>query len=142
MFKSLANSRKIVVIRHGQAEHNILNCFNSKLDSPTSNLTPIGNSQVLQAAEKLTSDGFSSFDHVFVSPLARTLQTLTILAGQISIREIHVDKNLIENQAGIWEGKRMDHYPHDPWNITHGDFEENEEDLRSRLKIFCSEVSS
>jgi broad specificity phosphatase PhoE len=65
---------EITLVRHGQSEHNAgLTDF---LDSP---LTPLGQEQAERTAQKLQND---SITRGFVSPLLRTLQTMSPIARE------------------------------------------------------------
>lgn len=108
----MSAERKLIVIRHGEADNNIEKVYNSRPDNANYkpyNLTDAGIQTVKKTAKELLADGFndSNIIAVFVSPLPRTQQTADILVkkGLVSKDKIHLDKRLIEWNAGDLEGK-------------------------------------
>lgn len=103
---------KVIIIRHGEAENNVQNIYNSNPSSPKYKpiaLTDKGKQEAQETANKLLKEGFNdkNIAAVFVSPLPRTVQTAQILAdsGLFSKDKIKIDPKLIEEQAGDLEGK-------------------------------------
>ena len=110
-------------MRHGEAEHNIENRYNSTPGHPAykiRHLTPLGRQQARLSAEGLLELGVSGENicHVLVSPLPRTQQTANIVAGKLQIASFKkktVDE-LIENQIGDREGHQLSEFGDaDPW---------------------------
>ena len=104
--------QKLIVMRHGEAENNVQNVYNSSPTSPhyrVMSLTEKGKHQVQETAAKLKGKGFNNqnIEAVYVSPLPRTRQTAELLAetGLFSKDKIIVDGRLAETQAGELEGK-------------------------------------
>ena len=88
---------KIIFVRHGEAEHNVLKMSSSALDKHP--LTELGNAQAKQAAKQLVKE---NIDVVYVSPVLRARQTaehFTNKSGHTAI----VDNRLIEITSGQWE---------------------------------------
>lgn len=88
---------KIIFVRHGEAEHNVLKMSSSALDKHP--LTELGNAQAKQAAKQLAKE---NIDVVYVSPVLRARQTaehFTNKSGHTAI----VDNRLIEITSGRWE---------------------------------------
>jgi len=111
---------KFIVMRHGEATHNVKNVYNSNPDHPNyqpMNLTKRGKYQAKFAAKKMSNLGLNdeNIARVYVSPLPRTRQTADVLAneGLFSKNKIVVDRRLIEIQMGELEGKPRKNIPHD-----------------------------
>lgn len=113
----------IILMRHGEAGHNVENRYNSSPDHPAykpRNLTELGREQARLSADALLSQGISSDNVclVLVSPLPRTQETANIVNGKLQIasfRKKTVD-GLIENQVGDREGQLLSDYKDkDPW---------------------------
>lgn len=101
----------LIIIRHGEGDHNVWETFNSNPQHPhykPSHLTENGVTQVKKTAELLLNYGFDNRNiaAVYVSPLPRTMETAQLIAqvGVFSPDKIHIDKRLIEHQAGDHEG--------------------------------------
>ena len=98
-----ALEQKVVVMRHGQSEHNVLGVYNSNPEAPKytfSNLTKTGIKQVKTTAKRLLHEGVnkSNVDLLIVSPFPRTLQTAQILVdvGLVNKDNIIVEEGLSE----------------------------------------------
>lgn len=105
---------QLILMRHGQAEHNVLCVYNSDEASPgyfISHLTELGKEQVCQAAQKLLCLGFnnSNIEKVYVSPLPRTIETAKQLAAcnLFSEDKITLEPLLRECNFGTLEGKKI-----------------------------------
>jgi len=85
---------KYVVIRHGQAENNILGILSSTADAPH-HLTEKGKAQVADAATELMG---TEFDLVFISPFVRTKETADILQEKLGFSKdkMHIDVRIRE----------------------------------------------
>lgn len=136
-----ASAKNIIIVRHGESEHNVLDIYNSNPRHPQyqpSHLTPEGIRKTIETSHQLIDQGFnpSTIDAVYVSPLPRTQETAHILAreGLFSIENIIVDARLLELQVGDLEGKPIIR----PWDNSLGDKYHTEPDqmIRKRLKNF------
>lgn len=106
-----APDHQIIIMRHGEAEHNLTNTYNSNPFSPlytVSNLTSLGEEEVRHVAKKLEKLGFNAdnISQVYVSPLPRVLQTSDILAesGLYPRSKVTLDLRLTETQFAGLEG--------------------------------------
>ncbi len=98
-------SNNYFLIRHGEAENNVLSVNSSALDSKHK-LTPKGIEQVKKSAEILKK---KSIDLIFYSPLRRTHETGEILRDLLSVspENFIVDDRLREEGAGKYEGQKV-----------------------------------
>lgn len=109
----------LILMRHGEAEHNIQDVYNSNPKAPNyvpSHLTTEGKSQILETAQELLSQGFNqdTIGQVYVSPLPRAQETARILveANVILEEAMIIDDRLTEIQVGELEGLPIIR----PWN--------------------------
>ena len=84
------------LVRHGQAEHNVLKGFSKAFSSKDTSLTDAGETQASNSGVKLTSEiikndpEYKYPDFLFASDLKRTRQTLLkIMKGMPSLKEKH-----------------------------------------------------
>ena len=56
---------------------------------------------------KIVASKIPSNSTCFVSPLKRAVQTSNALAKYVDFRELIIDKNLEEQNFGVWEGKKV-----------------------------------
>lgn len=89
---------KVYLVRHGQTEWNKLGVFQGQLDSP---LTCVGEQQAMSAAQLLKRRGV---EHVFTSPLSRSLRTATIISETLNV-PVKVVPEFKEMNFGIFQGK-------------------------------------
>jgi broad specificity phosphatase PhoE len=143
--------RHLIIIRHGQGEHNLTHEYNTNPKHPhykEAHLTDKGQEQVKQTAEVLLNYGFDnrSIAAVYVSPLPRTVETAEILAeiGVFDKEKIHLEPRLIETQAGDREGLNKDKFTKDSRFVGiqeaksyHG---ESNEDVRKRAIAIYDDV--
>ena len=110
-------------MRHGEAEHNVENRYNSAPGHPAykaRHLTLSGREQARQSADELQIKGITdeSICRILVSPLPRAQETANIVAGKLQVpgfRKKTAD-DLIENQAGAREEQRItDYNDRDDW---------------------------
>jgi len=94
---------KIIVLRHGQALHNIEDTLSSDLAEKWS-LTDFGKIQAHQAALKLKQEE-KIIHFIFSSPFPRTKQTAKIISQEVGIQDIQIDDRLREPFFGEMEGK-------------------------------------
>ena len=92
---SLAMTR-LLVVRHGQSEWNAIGRWQGRADPP---LTDEGRRQAAEAAKVL-----GTFDAVVASPLVRAVETASVLAGHLGIGPVLTDPDLMERDAGEWQG--------------------------------------
>ncbi|QQS16114.1 MAG: histidine phosphatase family protein [Candidatus Moraniibacteriota bacterium] len=88
------------LVRHGEAEHNILDVASSYPEERAYHLTEEGRRQVLARAEELARE---SVDVIFFSPLTRTRETAEIIAEKIGAPRME-DLRLREPGYGLFEG--------------------------------------
>lgn len=92
----------IYVTRHGQDLDNSKGILNGRRDSP---LTDVGRKQAEILANKISD--FIKLDHIYCSPLERTLETARIIANkQKKIEPVILDA-LIEREFGVMTGKKL-----------------------------------
>lgn len=138
---------KIIFVRHGQAEHNVLEMSSSALDKHP--LTDLGVGQAKEAAKKLENE---NVDVVISSPILRARQTAEEYL-KISGKEMILDKRLGEIESGNWEEKTQhdpsikaerDAYKNMPteerYLMKRGKTGESWEDLEKRVKDFLEET--
>lgn len=88
---------KVIIIRHCQAEGNLKRFFQGRIDTE---ITETGRKQIGQVMELLNAE---NIDEIYCSSLNRARRT----ADGINIYHelpIHIDDDLIEINAGDWEG--------------------------------------
>ncbi len=90
---------KIFLVRHGQDEDNANGILNGRRDK---DLTELGEQQAITVAEKLKDNNISI---IYSSPLKRAYKTAKIIAKELGVSEILVDKDLIERDFGLLTGK-------------------------------------
>lgn len=136
---------EIVFIRHGQTDVNKDNRLQgAKVDAE---LNEIGRKFAKKSAEHFDP---SSFDHVFVSPLKRAVETAEIFTkGQ---KNLVRDKRLLEFDFGEWDGKKLseiqEKYPDavDPWGTVNKNYVkyapngESYEEFEARCASFLDEM--
>jgi broad specificity phosphatase PhoE len=96
---------KIYFIRHGETLANRGGLIFGHLDVE---LTKKGIIQANNAAIKLLKllkKKNEKIDHIFSSPLKRAKDTAKIVSKKLNIKNIVIEKNLIEKSEGVWEGK-------------------------------------
>ena len=107
--------RKIIFLRHGEAQHNLEGCAILQEDNPNrkpdnlSELTPRGREQARAAGHRLRRllGGAGTISAV-VSPFERTQQTLYALQrnlGDVRVRRVHVDPRVREQEFGNFQEK-------------------------------------
>lgn len=87
---------RLLVVRHGQSEWNAVGRWQGRADPP---LTTEGRRQAAAAARAL-----GTFDGVVSSPLQRAAETAAILAEYLGIGPVLTDPDLMERDAGEWQG--------------------------------------
>ena len=101
--KKTGGRNNFFVIRHGEADSNVLGIISSDPKNPH-HLTERGKAQVKEAAEKLKT---KKIDLIFVSPFVRTQETAKIIAGILNLapEKIIIDDRLHEVYTGELDGK-------------------------------------
>lgn len=98
--KTKKSGNKYFVMRHGEAENNVLNICSSNPDN-THHLTEKGKKQVMGATEILAK---KNINFIFASPFLRTQETTKIVSGALhfSSEKIKTDSRLMEINEGIF----------------------------------------
>lgn len=101
----------LLLIRHGQSEANLSNCFAGHLDAP---LTELGRQQAACTAAFVA--GAYSVDVVYASDLSRAFATGEAVSEKVGVA-IRPEIGLREIEAGQWEGvpfsQLQETYPED-----------------------------
>lgn len=95
----------IFLVRHGQDTDSAKNILNGRRNTK---LTVLGKEQAKTVANKLKDDNIQV---IYSSPLKRTLQTARIIAKELNIEEVIIEKGLIEREFGILTGKPLTDIP-------------------------------
>lgn len=110
--KSVRKSgNKYFVMRHGEAEQNVLGILNSKSEINHYHLTQKGEKQALVVA-KTFRRAQGKIDLIFSSDLLRAKETAEIIADNLKIsrNKIIFDKKINEVSFGIFDGKTSKEY--------------------------------
>ncbi len=123
---------RILVIRHGQSEGDILNRIEGRADY---NLTDLGVKQAHLMAEWVAEQ--YKIDRIFASPLKRASQVAKILSKRISV-DITYDDDLMEWNTGLISGLKKEEarekYPHPEVKYPHTSVYEQESDIQLRMR--------
>lgn len=128
---------KLFVVRHAQAEHNILDISNDST-SVVANLTEKGKQQAKNLADRING---IHFDAVYTSKMDRTIQTANILRPDT---EVMKDERINDIRTGM-QGLPFSEFrkaladSDDPWN-THFGNGESFEDEKARTVSFLEDV--
>lgn len=135
-------SRQLILVRHGQTEHNVAGIAQGWGDSA---LSPSGRAQVLRLAERLEAMQPTA---LYSSPLGRAKATALAIADRIGLPVLELE-GLREMNYGSWEGRsfldvrREDEDAYQRW-INDGDARcptgESHNDVRRRLEAAFAEV--
>ena len=87
---------RLLVVRHGQSEWNATGRWQGRADPA---LTDEGRRQ-----SKVAGGALGTFDAVVASPLLRAAETATIIAERLGIGPVLTDPDLVERDAGEWQG--------------------------------------
>lgn len=100
------NINRVILIRHGQSEWNLLNKFTGWNDV---NLSLLGRKEAKKAADLIKKNGFV-FDCAFTSMLKRAIHTLWIVLESLNLSWIPVKKlwQLNERHYGALQGMNKD----------------------------------
>ena len=101
--KKTGGRNNFYVIRHGEAENNVLGIISSDPKRPH-HLTEKGIAQVKESAEKLKN---KKIDLIYVSPFVRTQETAKIISGILNLDQSQVitDDRIHEVYGGELDGK-------------------------------------
>ena len=106
-----------LLIRHGEAGHNVKGTFNSQIEHPAYTVEPLsekGREQAKTTALSLIERGVSAANvcRVLISPMPRTQETAAIICQELNIsedRKLTVD-GLVESGVGDREGRFYSEY--------------------------------
>ncbi|MBU1557439.1 class I tRNA ligase family protein [Patescibacteria group bacterium] len=106
--KKTRSTNNIFVMRHGEADNNILNVVSSKSENPH-HLTEKGKGQVEGAISGLKE---KKIDLIISSPFVRTKETAELVAGGLGIdkSEIIFEERIEEVRLGDFEGRKNEEY--------------------------------
>lgn len=105
--KTKKSGNKYFVMRHGEAENNVLNISSTNLDNKH-NLTEKGIKQVEESTQSLLD---KKIDLIFYSPFLRTRQTMEIVSKKLNFSKENIfsDLRLVEiNEGPMFVGKSME----------------------------------
>lgn len=122
---------KLLLTRHGQAEDNVNGITMGQRDSV---LTPRG---ILQAKNKAAElkKLFQKIDYIYTSDLGRCLQTTQIIADELGIQNIIIDKSLREISFGSYEGLPYGAIPSKKGDYIKTQFPEGESNEIMSLRV-------
>jgi len=136
---SESSGNKYFVMRHGQAESNLLGVTSSNHKN-NHHLTDKGKKEVEDALKKL-----KNIDLIFSSDFVRTKETAEMTAKHLEIKKVIYDERLREVNTGTFEGKAVKEY-HAYFSSTEEKFikptpkGENLTDLKNRITEFIYEI--
>jgi len=105
--KTKKSGNKYFVMRHGEAENNVLDVYSS--DPKINHLTEQGRNEVLKTAQELQNKEITK---IYASPFLRTRETAEIVAEKIGFpkNKIVYDNRLRELEFGDFSGKSSKEY--------------------------------
>lgn len=108
----------IILFRHGQCQHNIVNWISCGLDSK-SELTELGRQVVKESAQELKNNYPDKKFKIYSSPLLRTRQTAMVICNVLGIdaSEIICDERIKEAQYGDYDEGPVANLPHDVYDM-------------------------
>ena len=133
---------KIYLVRHGEAEHNVLSIGSSLPEITERHLTEKGKDQIREVAEFLRDKSVSA---IISSPLLRTRETAAIISKSAGV-PVDIDDRLHETGLGIFNEKPIqlffDKYPKPEMRLSpdRADGVESFIDMRGRLQRFLSDL--
>ena len=144
-FKKYSHTKNTYyVIRHGESEGNVKGILSTDMKI-VHHLTDKGREQAASATENLKG---IEFDHVFVSPFARTQETYEVLASKLGWdkSKMITDDRIRELGGGIWNGRLISDFLAE---FEHSDrFEnapeggENYTDIKKRMGDFLYDIEN
>ena len=134
---------KLLIFRHGQADHNVTRTFDSSLNSKA-HLTSLGVENLLvniRAAKDVCEKNNIGFTAIYSSPLLRTVETSLLIHQELKMSDniqIILDLRLRELMMGKWDKKSSVDYPGKNWDFSRNSEwgGESEDDVRYRIKHF------
>lgn len=140
--ESMAQTMRLYLVRHGEAEHNVLGVGSSLPEITERHLTERGKNQIRSVAESLKGKSIAA---IVSSPLVRTRETAAIISEVIGV-PVDIDDRLHETTLGIFNEKSIrlffDKYPNPEMRIS-PDREDGVEgfiDMRGRLERFLDDL--
>ena len=143
------SSCKLIIVRHGQSEHNRDDIVSGHVDPQ---LTELGRQQALETKTKLAS---YHFDEVYSSDLQRAIDTASLIFGDIVPKD-HQLSDLRERHFGVMEGKPNQHFKNilkqneqlvsslsesERWRHAHVDGYESNYELAERFMAALSKIA-
>lgn len=95
---------RLLFVRHGQSEWNALGRWQGQADPPLSDL---GRTQARLAAASISAASTrvaAPVIGIVTSTLVRALETATIISDKLGVHPIHLERDLVERDAGEWSG--------------------------------------
>lgn len=133
-----------LLVRHGEAEQNVLNVLSSLPETKERHLTARGREQIAALAEQLRKNS-EPIAMIFHSPLTRTRETAEILAEKTGA-PLREDARLRETDFGVFSGRDV-HIFHEKYpkktDRLETDGTDGVEDFareRERLLGFCRDA--
>lgn len=133
----------LFLVRHGEAEHNVLGVGSSQPEVTERHLTEKGKAQIREVAEMLAKRKINA---IVSSPLVRTRETAAIISEVTGV-PVLIDDRLHETGLGIFNERPIElffkKYPEPETRIV-PDEEDGVEsflDMRSRLTSFLRDLS-
>lgn len=99
-------NNQYLIMRHGEADSNVLNIVSSSPEKAEIGLTKKGEAQALKAAKELKK---KKLDLIFSSPLKRTADTAKIIADHCGAKLL-TDERLTEYGFGSMNGKPVEEF--------------------------------
>ena len=135
---------KIFLVRHGEAEQNVLRILSSMSNGAQHGLTERGREQIRHVAAGLQME---SIEMIFASPLRRTVETAEIISQSLGLWYA-LDDRLRETDFGQYAGGPVETfwrtYPRESDRIETGisDGVESFRSVRTRVSEFWQETST
>jgi isoleucyl-tRNA synthetase len=137
-----SSGNRYILMRHGEAEQNVLNIIDSWPEKKKYHLTVKGRAEVEKAARALKSE---EIDLCFSSDLTRAKETAEILKKILGLKSVKLDPHLREINAGDVNGRPVGDY-HAFFRFTQDKFTtapaggETLADVRKRAWDFVQEM--
>ncbi len=138
----MAQTMRLYLVRHGEAEHNVLGVGSSLPEITERHLTEWGKEQIRLVAESLRDKHIAA---IVSSPILRTRETAAIISEVIGV-PVDIDDRLHETNLGIFNEKPIrlffDKYPNPEMRISPDgkDGVESFIDMRGRLERFLDDL--
>ena len=133
----------LYLVRHGEAEHNVLGVGSSLPEITERHLTERGKMQIREVAEMLKE---KSIDAIIASPLVRTRETAAIISEATEV-PVRIDDRLHETDLGVFNEKAIqlffDKYPDPEMRLCPDDADgvESYLDMRGRLQRLLDDMA-